>query len=634
MLPFCDSNSSYSSGFSNMDSSRESRSLLEEDGGKTDGGKYQDTVVSGRSGERVEDGGLDAHRNPGGPDDDSNAGPVGRFTESEERRTLNLLTPHEQLAESISGNSHAGTNTSHASADSADRADIRKKDERLGDFELQKATDATTKMMENILSKPRLSQSKPPRHHHRRRHGQELKASDLEKCTEIKLIALREIFKEAGRGNIIVAWRRNVDFNGDGLVNFGEFCKALASMNYEGDALELWMAIDSDMSNNITLDEIDPNAAEVLVFFKQWVKQFGGPSEFFDLVDVDKNGSLNREEFGDGIDGFGWFDDPDCPMNCDTVDEVLDVLFPALDLDGLGTISANELLFLETDSKKKKLLTRKFEKERAKKEGTVVERPQSRKHATRFLHMLVRNSTAVGNVHWTQFKGFPSSPDKNLLVHDNPVTVRKKLSKIRRSKFGSPDPPAWVPSLVKELDRCDLHTASGTQRDIRDGIRESIGKFSQAEEELRMIRTQSERFGSEGSERHQHQPESAHSIDYSDAPIQWRPRLLPSVTKVHVTPKERAAGRARELLRLTYHRVIRRLAEGRTAGLPVSVTMPRQKKTCSSARMCYTQPPIVLPKVVIKNIRRARRRAIALTSMADLRRPEDLFLYYYNEKMY
>lgn len=430
---------------------------------------------------------------------------------------------------------------------------------------------------------------------------------------------LRKLFLEKGNNNFIVAWRLHFDSNFDGVLSFMEFCAALSKLEYAGDLIELWREIDTDGSNRITLDEIDPDSADVLLFFKEFCALMGGPCDLFAKIDTNNNGLLSQYEFAEGLTKLGWFDNPNCPLSVDTMEEVMSLLFPALDLNGSGQISPEELVFLEMDPAKKRRLEKKFEKARRQKQWAVKEgRPKSRKEATKFLNLLTKKSTPMGGVHWTEFAEIAASPER-CLVEGIPDAPEFQLKNGRIKKFEQEfKPPPWTRVLNQELTKCDLTSPRGTGKEMREGIATSLRSAWACEtllnklskDQRRAVRTKKWKIGSEIK---------VHSL-------------------VKLTPLEKAQRDTTSILRLVYYQAARRL-QGQNN---TQESVPTVEELCLKKGVClpmkkfknrglYVKPPLILPKIDGTRVSTKQPKSTVLRSVCDLRKPADLYLHYYTE---
>lgn len=204
-----------------------------------------------------------------------------------------------------------------------------------------------------------------------------------------------QLMRDRGGGNVALAWRRYFDSDGDGNLDFREFCEALIELKYKGDVPALWTELGGAHSNSLTLEALDPENATVLDYFGDWcASTMGGPLEVFKEIDADGSYSLTADELVEGMQSLGFFGLPDRPAGLETEADVLDRLFPLLDQNGHGCITPSQLLFLEKDVEKKQVLERQLA--RIAKLGVQAAPEPLPNDAQRMLHHLAMSTTMLG----------------------------------------------------------------------------------------------------------------------------------------------------------------------------------------------------------------------------------------------
>ncbi|CAD7928653.1 unnamed protein product [Amoebophrya sp. A25] len=187
-------------------------------------------------------------------------------------------------------------------------------------------------------------------------------AEDEEISEEV--LYLRGVLLEKGDGVILKAWRKYFDPYCIGDVTFTKFCKGLTALGATGeDAVDLWKKLDSDGTNLLTLDEVDMDSFLMMEYCQKFCDKYGGAANMFQSVDYNRDGRLDRAEFGFAMKACGFCDDPECPPFLKTPEAVSTRLFPVCDISGDGSISLLELLFLERDVNKRKEIRDKLLKE-------------------------------------------------------------------------------------------------------------------------------------------------------------------------------------------------------------------------------------------------------------------------------
>ena len=118
---------------------------------------------------------------------------------------------------------------------------------------------------------------------------------------------LREKLKEKDP-NLLRTWRTHMDRNGDSRVCFKEYLRACEAIGLkEVNLVELWVSLDKDSDDSLTLNEVDPFSFEVLSAFKSFcTSRFGDPQTLFRAMDTKKSGILVYEEFKSSCERLGF----------------------------------------------------------------------------------------------------------------------------------------------------------------------------------------------------------------------------------------------------------------------------------------------------------------------------------------
>jgi len=211
------------------------------------------------------------------------------------------------------------------------------------------------------------------------------------------------LLRDKGNGSITVAWRRFFDSDGDGQLSFSEFCSAVVTFDHKGDVLKLWKDLAGSTASTLTLEVVDPEGFGMLQFFESWcTRSYGGPAEAFQKIDDDGSDSLTSQEFADGLEHLGFFTEPvQHPKLC-SKGMILGNLWPMLDQNGRGCVTADQLLFLESDLKKREKIRRELI--RIRTYGVASAPEPLRRDAPKILSKLVMQTTAMGNKHWSQVR--------------------------------------------------------------------------------------------------------------------------------------------------------------------------------------------------------------------------------------
>mmetsp|Transcript_39537 Transcript_39537/g.93030 ORF Transcript_39537/g.93030 Transcript_39537/m.93030 type:complete len:478 (-) Transcript_39537:126-1559(-) len=117
-------------------------------------------------------------------------------------------------------------------------------------------------------------------------------------------IAAKETFKrllQRSYGNFVRAWRRGLDFDGNGRLDKSEFARACDDIGYVGDREELWEQLDVNSSGFVVLGEIDRATTDMLEALLAAIYSRGSWRHAWDKY-FDKRGDdkVDRKAFVDG----------------------------------------------------------------------------------------------------------------------------------------------------------------------------------------------------------------------------------------------------------------------------------------------------------------------------------------------
>jgi len=147
------------------------------------------------------------------------------------------------------------------------------------------------------------------------------------------------VLEGRGAGSILRGWRRELDPDGALEIGFSEFCRAMSNMGVHVDALALFQGNSEPQS--FKLEDLAPEPAALLGRFRKWVKSaFDGPAGLFAVLDPHQGGFISRESFVTG-----------CRERASNyfTDHELQELFNCIDFDDGGSVTPDEVVFLELD---------------------------------------------------------------------------------------------------------------------------------------------------------------------------------------------------------------------------------------------------------------------------------------------
>jgi hypothetical protein len=99
-------------------------------------------------------------------------------------------------------------------------------------------------------------------------------------------------------GTITAAWRQCLDPASTGKLSFSDFCQCCRDLGFQRKMKGLWTELDTDRRGWITLDHLDPVAAQLLRDFRQTAQDvFGSLLKCWHEFDMNKNNRLDLDEF-------------------------------------------------------------------------------------------------------------------------------------------------------------------------------------------------------------------------------------------------------------------------------------------------------------------------------------------------
>lgn len=177
--------------------------------------------------------------------------------------------------------------------------------------------------------------------------------ADKKESDQDRLIV--ELIKKGG-GSFLRGWRRELDADGSLDVNFQDFCVAAQRIGFTGD-IKLLFGSNTGNSKFLSLEDLSPEIGKLMKRFREFVQDsYGGPVEMYSQFDVAGRTRLTKEMFVSACQRAGF----------QASDREFDEIFSCCDVSGNGTISQEEVLFLETDRTLRELAS--FKAKRNQKE--------------------------------------------------------------------------------------------------------------------------------------------------------------------------------------------------------------------------------------------------------------------------
>lgn len=180
-------------------------------------------------------------------------------------------------------------------------------------------------------------------------------AKRLKKRGKLQRIAQQEALKEfrvkvraASGGSFIRGWRHILDLDGNLALSKIELLKGCKKIAFSGDVVALWKAMDVDDDGAVHLQEVDPRMALVLASYKKWAgDQYGScvaSLQQFAAMMKRRTPKWNLEDFTAALRMASFPNLQGTPL---TLTQVAAMLHEAFDLYGVGSITAQDVGFLD-----------------------------------------------------------------------------------------------------------------------------------------------------------------------------------------------------------------------------------------------------------------------------------------------
>jgi len=145
-----------------------------------------------------------------------------------------------------------------------------------------------------------------------------------------------KLFLSQRCGNLVRAWRRELDPDDDGKLQFTEFCKQCRQLGFQGNLKSLWLSLDKADTGYISLEDLDPDAMSYFAELRQLILIFFNDLDtvWASCFDTAHAGKCFAEEFRRGCRLLGFHRSPSR-------------LFKYLDMRNDNFISMEQMEFLK-----------------------------------------------------------------------------------------------------------------------------------------------------------------------------------------------------------------------------------------------------------------------------------------------
>lgn len=138
-------------------------------------------------------------------------------------------------------------------------------------------------------------------------------------------------------GSVLRAFRFVNPMNHKGRLTFPEFRQAYEKLGYTKKCRSVWFLLDADLNGELSLDELDPETYGILEkFYWALTSRFGSlENGWRRYINVENVAAIPYAPFHQACKCLGF------------EDRQIDLLFKCFDLDNLGTITYDEVEFLD-----------------------------------------------------------------------------------------------------------------------------------------------------------------------------------------------------------------------------------------------------------------------------------------------
>eukprot|EP00440_Ansanella_granifera_P030518 gb/GFBE01033153.1/.p1 GENE.gb/GFBE01033153.1/~~gb/GFBE01033153.1/.p1 ORF type:complete len:863 (+),score=145.30 gb/GFBE01033153.1/:1-2589(+) len=180
---------------------------------------------------------------------------------------------------------------------------------------------------------------------------------------------VREILVELGDGCVFRGWRSELDRDGQLEVGYQGFCAFAERHRVKVDTYAL-LGQDADVSS-MALAEVCPKTGALIARLQRWVKNtFGGPVELFLAMDAASEGRVASDAVGPWCRARGF----------EATDAELAAVGRFVDVDRVGTVTRDDLVWLEPDRATRKAAVQRLRLSRREQHQQILASVYSDEH--------------------------------------------------------------------------------------------------------------------------------------------------------------------------------------------------------------------------------------------------------------
>lgn len=189
--------------------------------------------------------------------------------------------------------------------------------------------------------------------------------------------------------SVLTSWLRHFDYNYDKQISYNEFMAGMQRIGYQGYPDDLFRRIDIDKNDELTLEEIDPEASKIWMKFRIFSsKIFADAKDMIMKLNGEETGDLHKSSVGKdafctGLQRLGW----------DRGQE--DLLFDCLNVKDQQAITIVNLNWLTVDKKKQLRKEKSLQDARQKKLYQEKEKREIAKQLNNFKAFLKKRFSSM-----------------------------------------------------------------------------------------------------------------------------------------------------------------------------------------------------------------------------------------------